>query len=83
MLWCVVKDVLRIGIFCVIRVYCYMDIENYFDFNNNERNLFIMYFFCCEFVLYENVYIVDDLCIYMSGLIYMLKFGGINYYIEF
>lgn len=56
-----------------------MDIENYFDFNNNKRNLFIMYFFCCKFVLYENVYIVDDLCIYMSGLIYMLKFGGINY----
>lgn len=44
-----------------------------------------MYFFCSKLilVLYENVYLVDDLCIYMSGLIYMLKFGGINYYIEF
>lgn len=50
--------------------------------NNNKRNLLIMHFFCCKLVLYENVHTVDDLCIYTSGLIHTLKFGGINYHIE-
>lgn len=80
--WCVAKDASRTGIFCATRAYCYTDTENHFDFNNNERNLLIMHFFCCKLVLYENVHTVDDLCIYTSGLIHTLKFGGINYHIE-
>lgn len=41
---------------------------------------------CISFVvnLYymKNVHTVDDLCIYTSGLIHTLKFGGINYHME-